>query len=157
MAKTADVEKTETQTDSLDDFLANVDEDGTHLAVVESVSSSTSKKSGKNWLVFKYLVNDPASAVDGEDFDEFIEDFSHVTLSDYNTMTGADKRRVREEKRRLRERLLTLGVAENEVAGYNDWNALTGREVSVTVETSIGSNGRKYTNIRSVELVTEEL
>jgi Protein of unknown function (DUF669) len=156
MAKASSADTT-TQTDSLDEFLAGVSEDGTHRCVVDSVSTSTSKTSGRDWIVFKYTVTDPSSDVDGEDFQEFFENFGHVTLGDYNEMSSHDKRKVREAKRRLRERLMTLGVAEGETSGFKDYDSLMGRDVNVTVETSIGNGGRKFINIRNVELYDEEL
>lgn len=152
MAKSATAE-----VDSLDEFLANISEDGTHVCIVDTVSSSQSKKDGRDWIIITYVVNDENSDIDGEDIQEFIENFTHVTLADYNSMSAGDKRKVREAKRRLRDRLLTLGVAENEVSGFKDFDLLMGREVNVTVETSIASSGKKYINIRNVELTDNDL
>jgi hypothetical protein len=144
------------QANSLDEFLAGITEDGTHRCVVDSITSSVSKNSGRAWIVFKYTVIDEQSAIEGEDLQEFFEDFSHVTLADYNEMAAADKRKVRDSKRRLRERLMSLDVPESDTIEFKDYDQLQGTEVDVTVETSIGNGGRKYVNIRNVELVTQE-
>lgn len=142
--------------DSLDEFLANISEDGTHTCVVDTVSSSHSKKTDRDWIVIKYVVTDPSSDIDGEDLQEFFEDFNRVSLSDYNDMPAQAKRNIRDVKARWRERLISLGVAENDVSGYTRYDELMGREVFVEVETSIGNNGRKYVNIRGVSLATPE-
>lgn len=139
--------------DSLDEFLANVSEDGTHECVVDKVNKSTSQQNGRSWIVFVYAVVDPNNDLDGEEFQEFFEDFSHVTIDEYKEMIGADKRKVRDAKTNLRKRLLSLGLSEDEVSGFNKYENLYGKNVNITVETSVNSTGKKFVNIRNVELV----
>lgn len=148
--------KANPETDSLDEFLSNISEDGTHLCVIDTISSSVSKKDGQTWIIVKYTVTDETSAIDGEDLQEFFKDFSHVTLADYNEMTAKDKRDVRDSKQRLRSRLISLGVPEDQLNGFKDYDSLVGTQAHVTVETSIGSGGRKFVNIRDVSLLGDD-
>jgi len=143
------------ETDSLDEFLSNISEDGTHLCTVDTITSSVSKKDGTNWIIIKFTVTDDTSAIDGEDLQEFFKDFSHITLADYNEMAAKDKREVRDAKQRLRARLISLGVPENQLNGFKDYDSLMGKQAHVTVETSIGNGGRKFVNIRDVALAEE--
>lgn len=138
--------------DSLDDFLADVSEDGTHACVVDKVNQSTSQQNGRAWIVFVYTVVDPNNDLEGEEFQEFFENFSHVTLDEYREMTGSDKKRVREEKAKLKNRLLSLGLSEDETKGFKAFETLYGKNVDVTVETSVNGSGRKFVNVRGVVL-----
>lgn len=139
--------------DSLNEFLANISEDGTHACVVDKASTSVSQATGRSWVVFTYTVTDEFNELDGEEFQEFIEDFSHVTLEEYKEMTGQDKKKLREAKQRLKERLVTLGIPEEDAAGFTRYEILIGKNVSVTIETSVSAVGRKFVNIRNVSLM----
>jgi len=143
-------------TDSLDDFLATLSEskDGTHRAVVDTIQDSTSQTNGKAWTVITFTVSDEENPIDGEEFQEFFEDFSHLTVDEYQELAAPDKKKVRDTKERWRERLITLGVPENKLSGFKEYQSLVGTAVDITIETS-HSKGRKFHNIKNVALVSE--
>lgn len=138
--------------DSLEEFLEGIEEDGTHECVVDAVAENISKKDGRVWRTFKYVVMDEGSDLEGEEFTEMIQDFSHLTVEDYKELSGEDKRKAKFAIRRKRERLESLGIPEGSVQGFNDWQSLVGKNVNVTIETSSGEKG-KFTNVRAVELI----
>lgn len=147
--------------DSLEDFLANVSEDGTHECIVDSVSLNPSNKDGRVWLVFRYEVDDENSPINGEELTEMVQDFSHLKMEDLRELTPADRSQARKAVRRKRDRLIDLGVPEEKLDGFSDWDSIAGARVSVTVETSTSSkkdeNGNtvktKYVNVKNVYLI----
>lgn len=147
--------------DSLEEFLAGVSEDGTHECIVDGVSLNPSQKDGRVWLVFHYEVDDENSDIDGEELTEMMQDFSHLTKDDLKDMTPKDRSNARKAIRRKHERLESLGVAEDNLSDFKDWDSLAGARVKVTVETSTSTkkdpetgntSKQKYVNVRSVTL-----
>lgn len=148
--------------DSLEEFLSGIEEDGTHRCVVDSAQVKVSQSTGRAWLIISYVVDDENNELNGEEFTELIEDFSHMTLEDYKESAPSDKRTVRTATRRKVERLESLGVPENATAGFKSWETLIGKRVAVTVETSTATKEdpetgattkQKYTNIKGVALL----
>lgn len=142
--------------DSLDEFLATLSEnkDGTHVAVVDTIADSTSQNNGDAWTVITFTVTDEENPIDGEEFQEFFRDFSHLTVPEYHELPATEKKKVRDTKERWRERLISLGVPTEKLNGFKDYQSLTGTRVNLTIETS-HSKGRKFHNIRNVELVND--
>lgn len=138
--------------DSLEEFLEGIEEDGTHGCVVDAVAENISKKDGRVWRTFSYVCMDEGSDLEGEEFREMIQDFSHLSVDDFKALPADERRKVKFAIRRKRERLESLGVPEEAVQGFNDWQSLVGKDVNVTIETSSGEKG-KFTNIRAVELI----
>lgn len=147
--------------DSLESFVAGINEDGTHLCILDSIGSNESQRDGRKWIIFNYEVIDENSDIEGEELREFYEDFSHLTVDEFKMLPPADKRKVRMAIRRKRDRLESLGVPEENLDGFDDYESLRGLRVHVVVETSTGTkkdpeSGKdmktKYTNIRNVSL-----
>lgn len=147
--------------DSLEDFLAGVSEDGTHECIVDTISLNPSQKDGRVWLVINYEVDDDNSEIDGEQITEMMQDFSHLTKDDLKDMTPKDKSNARKTIRRKHERLESLGVPESSLSDFSDWDSLKGARVKVTVETSTSTkkdpetgntSKQQYVNVRSVVL-----
>lgn len=148
--------------DSLESFLANIKEDGTHECILDSISLNPSQKDGRVWLVFRYEVDDPNSEINGEEITEMFQDFSHLKKSDLADMDAADRTNARRAIRRKRERLESLGVEELKLDGFDDYDSLCGARVAVTVKTSeskkrdpeTGAERKQtYTNIQNVRLI----
>jgi hypothetical protein len=148
-------------TDSLEEFLAGIDEEGTHECIVDNVQLVTSSKDGRVWSVFKYVVEDENSDINGEELSEMYQDFSHLKKDDLKDFTASERTAMRRAVRRKQERLESLGVSEDKLNNFSDWDSLAGLRVSVVVEVSSSTkedeNGRpvktKYVNVRSVTLL----
>ena len=146
--------------DSLEEFLASTDEEGTHDCIVDSAELITGKD-GRVWCKFSYVVDDEENELDGEEFTEMIQDFSHLKKEDFKNLSSEDRSNARRSVRRKHNRLMSLGVPEDKLANFDKWPSLVGKKVSVVVETwsktKTGDNGRETTtkgiNIRSVELL----
>lgn len=143
--------------DSLDEFLATLSasKDGTHRAVVDTVADSTSQNNGKAWTVITFTVTDEENPIDGEEFMEFFEDFSHLSIAEYNELPATEKKKVRDTKERWRNRLTSLGVAQESLSNFKAYQTLVGTQVDITIETTNGKDDRKFHNIRNVALVTD--
>jgi hypothetical protein len=148
--------------DSLEEFMSEVSEDGTHECIVDSISLNPSQKDGRVWLVIRYEVDDENSDINGEELTEMMQDFSHLKKSDLVDMTPKDKSNARKTIRRKHERLESLGVAEVNLSDFKDWDSLAGTRVKVTVENSVvekkdPETGKKikktYSNIKDVSLI----
>jgi hypothetical protein len=120
--------------DSLEEFFANTDEEGTHTCVVDSAELITGKD-GRVWCKFGYVVNDETNDLDGEEFTEMFQDFSHLKREDLATLSSEDRGNARKAFRRKQARLMSLGVPEDKTAGFEKWPSLVGKHVSVVVET----------------------
>jgi hypothetical protein len=135
--------------DSLEDFLNNITEDGTHECVLDAVSLNPSNKDGRVWLVFRHEVEDENSDINGEEITEMMQDFSHLTTDDLKDMAPKDRANARKSIRRKYDRLASLGVPEDKLSGFNDWTSLRGIRSKLTVEKT--SSG--FLNIKNLELI----
>lgn len=149
-------------TDSLEEFLAGIDEEGTHECVVIDAQLVVSSKNQKVWCIFKYLVDDEGSDINGEELAEMIQDFSHLKKEDLKDISPSDRKDMRRAVRNKHKRLESLGVPEDQLTDFKDWDSLCGKRVSVVVETWSSTKedpetGRpvksKGTNVKSVTLL----
>lgn len=124
----------ELASDSLEEFLANTDEEGTHTCIVDSAELITGKD-GRVWCKFGYVVDDETNELDGEEFTEMFQDFSHLTKDEFKNLNAEDKSNARRSFRRKQGRLMSLGVPEDKTTNFEKWPSLIGKNVSVVVET----------------------
>lgn len=120
--------------DSLEEFLANTDEEGTHTCVIDSVELINGKD-GRVWFKFGYVVDDEANELDGEEFVEMFQDFSHLKKEEFKDLSPKDRSNARRAVRNKHNRLMSLGVAEDKIPNFKDFDSLVGKQVSVVVET----------------------
>lgn len=148
--------------DSLEEFMAGIDEEGTHECIVDSAQLVVSSKDQRVWCVFTYVVDDENSDINGEELKEMIQDFSHLKKEDLKDCTAQERTAMRRTIRKKHERLESLGVTEDKLNNFTDWDDLAGRRVSVIVEVSQSTKedpetGRpvkqKFVNVRSVILL----
>ncbi len=145
----------------LDDFLDNVDENGVHLCQVAGIRTQQSTKDNRNWVIFKFTVSDTDSPLEGEDYELWVQDFSHLSTEDYNALPGKQKSSVRTAKRRLKETYLSLGFNEDEANELRSnpksevRNMVKGNEVWVKVSVT-ENNGREYKNVQGIRLRVED-
>lgn len=142
---------------SLEEFLDTIEEDGTHECVIDKVSIAVSKKDQRAWCIFTYVVDNEDSDLDGEEFREMFQDFSHFSVEDFKELSGKEKTDAKRNIRRKKERLASLGVPEDSLNGFEDWESLAGKRVEVTIETSTSTkddgSSRKFTNVKNVRLI----
>jgi len=146
--------------DSLEAFLANTDEEGTHTCVVDSCELINGKD-GRVWFKISYVVDDENNDLDGEEFTEMFQDFGHLKKEDFRELSSEERSRARRSVRAKHNRLMSLGVPENKITNFDDFDSLVGKQVSVVVETwsrtRTNDAGREVTqkgiNIKSVELI----
>lgn len=120
--------------DSLEDFLANTDEEGTHECVVDNAAHFTGKD-GRVWFKIGYVVDDEANELDGEEFAEMFQDFSHLNRDEFKDLSTQDRSNARRAVRNKHNRLMSLGIAEKKIPNFKDFGSLIGKRVSVVVET----------------------
>jgi|ERR1044071_1444117 hypothetical protein len=141
-------------------FLDNVDENGVHRAKVQNIRYSQGRD-GRNWLIFKFVVSDPDSPIDGEEFERWIRDYSHLSMSDYNMLTGDEKKDVRRTNSLMLATLTDLGFSEDEAKEVrsNPKSELRKQVVNemVWIEVSVSnSSGRIYKNVRKIQKFVED-
>jgi hypothetical protein len=142
-------------------FLDNVDESGVHKARVQNIRYSPGRD-GRNWVIFKFLVSDAGNPIDGAEFERWIRDYSHLSMSDYNMLTGEEKRDVRRSNQLLLSTLMEIGLSEDDAKEVRSnpksetrkqlIGELVWIEVSVTA-----SSGRVYKNIRKIQKFVEDI
>lgn len=120
--------------DSLEEFLANTDEEGTHSCVIDNAQTFNGKD-GRVWFKIGYVVDDEANELDGEEFAEMFQDFSHVKRDEFKDLSTQDRSNARRAVRNKHNRLMSLGVAEEKIPNFKDFDSLIGKNVSVVVET----------------------
>lgn len=144
----------------LDDMLDNVDENGKHRAQVTAIRFQNGKD-GRNWLIFKFEITDADDPVEGAEYERWTQDWSHLSVSDYDALSGKEKANVRTAKRRVLENLLAVGFSEDEAKEIRRnpkselRQAVKGRMVWITVQVS-ENNGKVFKNVTDIQLMRDD-
>lgn len=152
--------------DDLDDVIDNADENGVHTCVFRGIKTRDNDAQGRNWIFFEFEVADVDDFFDKEVYSEWVRNYSHVTLDDFNNvLTPQEKQEVKRAKKRLLDFLLSLGFSETEAKSIRkdpkESEYLKDRDMDqyrVTIAvTGGGDNGRReYKNIKAIQRVVED-
>lgn len=157
MAKATD---TPDAINDLDEFLDNVDENGRHLTQVSGIRWQAGRD-GRNWVIFKFEVTDPDNPLEGEEYEKWVQDHSHLNTENYNELTGKEKSKVRADRKRLIDTLYALGFNEDDAKEIrknpksDKRNQVKGNAVRIEISVS-ESNGREFKNIVGIFPVKED-
>lgn len=145
----------------LDSYLDGIEENGEHLAILVGLRYQVARD-GRNWHVFKFQITDDANPLDGEEYERWIQDHSHLNIDDYNTLPGKEKSLVRKHRKNLTDFLISLGYSEDEAISIRkfpkenpDADAQKGIEVWITISVS-SYDEKTFKNINKVKIVTED-
>lgn len=141
----------------LDEFLDTVDENGKHRAVVKEFKFNTSNKDNRCWNIFTFEVSDDDSPLDGEPYPLWIQDWSHLSVQDYQDLEGKQKSKVRADRRRLYDTLIGVGYSEDEAKEIrrDPKSELRKDCIDTDVWITIRANGN-FKNVTNVALMSDD-
>lgn len=140
--------------DDLDSYLDNIKIEGLHLAEVAAIRYQNGRD-GRNWNIIKFEVVDPNSPIEGEPFERWVQDFSHLTVDDYRDLPGRDKSAVRTSRKRWYDNLIAIGYTHDEALEIRKnpksdlRNEAKGRRVFIEVQVRETDN-QEFKNITRI-------
>jgi hypothetical protein len=146
--------------DDLDRYLDNIKVEGLHLAEVSAIRFQNGKD-GRNWDIIKFEVIDSDSPIHGEEFERWVQDFSHLSVADYQSLSGRDKAAVRTARKRWYDNLRAIGYTHEEAQEIRRdpkselCTEAKGRQVRIEVQVR-ENNGNEFRNITKIMPVADD-
>lgn len=139
----------------LSSYLDSVDENGVHHAKVQNIRFS-SGKDGRNWVIFKFVIADEDNPLAGEEYERWVRDYSHLSRTDFDTLSGEEKKDVRRLNALMLQTLIDVGFTEDEAREIrsNPKSEMRKRVIGndVWIEIAVtNSSGRVFKNIRKIQ------